>query len=330
MKGILLTGISVFLATAVVSGAYHSTDKDEDCVVDARVRAEDLAPDHVSHGELRVKVKQVNCANRIASVALRLQLDEFSEVKYLRHGAVIPVIKKSPKQNTPGDFLEPLSGSANDTVYDYGPYDRALSDAALWEVKAEERIAWSTEVVLFDNNPDFSQAMVMPFIVATPAVNYPPSAYNRRAAIVTALPVRRHAYSVVGYRYTAVVNFTDGRSVNIPVGHTNFAPTSPAPSPKTPFTWNVTFTNNFGCEELPTTHLDDVRRCLPEELRSMFVAEVRWIRKSRADSALVLKPRQHTPVASLRFLSLPASITMYLHGSNSLPTRMTPSSAIST
>jgi hypothetical protein len=42
---------------------------------------------------------------------------------------------------------------ANDTIYDYGPYDRALSDAALWEVKAEERIAWSAEAVLFDNNP---------------------------------------------------------------------------------------------------------------------------------------------------------------------------------
>jgi hypothetical protein len=81
-------------------------------------------------------------------VALRLQLEEFSEVKYLRRGTVIPEIKKSPKQNAPRDFL-----GANDTIYDYGPYDRALSDAALWEVKAEERIAWSAEAVLFDNNP---------------------------------------------------------------------------------------------------------------------------------------------------------------------------------
>ncbi|KAJ7721874.1 hypothetical protein B0H16DRAFT_1601602 [Mycena metata] len=262
MKGTLLTGIFVFLATAAASGTHHSTETDEDCVVDARVRAEDLAPDHVSHGELRIKVKEALCADRIASVALRLQLEEFSE------------IKKSPKQNAPGDFSEPLGASANDTIYDYGPYDRALSDAALWEVKAEERIAWSTEAVLFDNNPDFSQAMITPFTIVTPPVNYPPSVYNRRAAIVTALPVRRHAYSVVGYRYTAVVNFTDGRSLDVPVGHTNFAPTSPPPPPKTPFSWNVTFTNNFGCEELPTTRLDNVRSCLPEELRSVFRAEV--------------------------------------------------------
>ncbi|KAJ7119123.1 hypothetical protein C8R44DRAFT_625655 [Mycena epipterygia] len=142
-----------FLATAVASGAHHSTDSDEECVVNAWVRAEDLAPDHVSHGELRIKVKQAHCANRIASVALRLQLDEFSEVKYLRHGAVIPEIQKSHNQNAPEDFLAPLDGTSNNTVYDYGPYDRALSEAALWEVKAEERIAWSTEAVLFENNP---------------------------------------------------------------------------------------------------------------------------------------------------------------------------------
>ncbi|KAJ7323623.1 hypothetical protein DFH08DRAFT_617745, partial [Mycena albidolilacea] len=55
------------------------TTTDEDCVVDARVRAEDLAPDHVSHGELRINVKQAHCADRIVSVALRLQLEEFSE-----------------------------------------------------------------------------------------------------------------------------------------------------------------------------------------------------------------------------------------------------------
>ncbi|KAJ7323628.1 hypothetical protein DFH08DRAFT_817663 [Mycena albidolilacea] len=150
MKETLLTRIFVFLVTAVASRMHHSTDTDEDCVVDVWVRAEDLAPDHVSH--------------------------------------------------------------------------------------------------------DIQQAMVTPFIIATPPVNYPPSVYNRRATSVTALPVRRHTYSVVGYCYTAVVNFTNGRSLDVPVGHTNFALTSPAPPPKTPFTWNVTFATNFGYKELLTTY----------------------------------------------------------------------------
>jgi hypothetical protein len=46
-------------------------------------------------GELRIKVLQAHCANSIASVALRLQLNEFGEVKHLRDGAVIPEIQKS-------------------------------------------------------------------------------------------------------------------------------------------------------------------------------------------------------------------------------------------
>ncbi|KAJ7696429.1 hypothetical protein B0H17DRAFT_893479, partial [Mycena rosella] len=49
------------------------------CEVRAWVRAEDLSPEHVSHGELRIKVPRAQCTQQIASVALRLQLDEFSE-----------------------------------------------------------------------------------------------------------------------------------------------------------------------------------------------------------------------------------------------------------
>ncbi|KAJ6581812.1 hypothetical protein B0H19DRAFT_890359, partial [Mycena capillaripes] len=49
------------------------------CTVRAWVRAEDLSPDHVSRGELRIKVPRAECANQIASVSLRLQLDEFGE-----------------------------------------------------------------------------------------------------------------------------------------------------------------------------------------------------------------------------------------------------------
>lgn len=77
------------------------------------------------------------------------------------------------------------------------------------------------------------------------------------------------------YIHSQIVNFTDGRTIEVPAGHTNFVPTSLALRPKTPFSWNVTFVEHEpGCEQLPSRQLDDRRRCLPEEFRSVFTAEV--------------------------------------------------------
>ncbi|KAJ7181301.1 hypothetical protein C8R43DRAFT_968875 [Mycena crocata] len=150
MKKILL--FSAFLATVASSGLQNVFPSSifKNCTIRASVRAEDLAPSHISHGELRVKVKETHCTNQIASVALRLQLSEFGEVKHLRHGAVIPPIRKAENAHSPENFSDP---NAKDTRYDYGPYDAAMSDPDLWVVKAEERTAWSTEVILLPDNP---------------------------------------------------------------------------------------------------------------------------------------------------------------------------------
>jgi hypothetical protein len=101
-------------------------------------------------GELRIKVLQPHCADRIASVSLRLELNEFGEVKHLRHGAAIPEIKKLDNQTL---------GDDSRTLYDYGPYDKAMSDPALWFVRAEERTVWSTEATLFENSPSLSTSL---------------------------------------------------------------------------------------------------------------------------------------------------------------------------
>ncbi|KAJ7116050.1 hypothetical protein C8R44DRAFT_794026 [Mycena epipterygia] len=277
MKSILWrTAAWTFLVDAVGSQAQESSESGGDCSVQAWVRAEDLSPDHISHGELRIKVKQTHCANRIASVALRLQLDEFGEVKHLRQGAVIPEIHISHNQTVPTDFLGFWGGSSTDIVHDYSAYDAAMSDSALSMIKAEERRAWSTEAILFENNPNFSQPLVTPFIVASPAVNYPPSSKSYRTdSSIT--PVRRHAYGELGYHYIAVVEFTNGTIIDLPAGHASFVPTSPPPPPQTPFTWNVTLTEDKGCErDLPWYKNQSAtkQRCLPEESRSVFVAEV--------------------------------------------------------
>ncbi|KAJ7136543.1 hypothetical protein C8R43DRAFT_1203261 [Mycena crocata] len=284
MKKMLL--FPAFLAT-VASGGLQKifpSSSLENCTIRASVRAEDLAPSHISHGKLRVKMKEAHCTSQIASVALRLQLSEFGKVKHLRHGAVLPSIRRAENAHSPENFSD---SNAKDTRYDYGPYDERPGFVV---AKAEERTAWSTEVILLADNPgsrifyhgrifhklpiDFSEPRVTPFLISSPAVNYPPSADNHRD-VVGSRAIRRHGYSEVGYIYTAIINLSDGRTVEVPAGHTNFVPTSPPPPPQTPFSWNMTFAEHEpGREQLPSRQLDDLRRCPPEESRSVFTAEV--------------------------------------------------------
>ncbi|KAJ6452260.1 hypothetical protein C8R45DRAFT_1223588 [Mycena sanguinolenta] len=272
------------LATAVAASLSHNgtgSAGSSDCTVLAWVRAEDLAPSYVSHGELRIKVVQAHCAEKIASVALRLQLDEFGEVKHLRQDAVIPEIQKANNQTLPDDLLSmgywSASDLANEVVYDYSAYDNAMSDSALWVAHAEQRKGWSTEVTLFKNNHNFSRPLVKPFIVASPAVNFPPSFNNYRPGGTLDL-YQRHVYSDLEYHYIAVVNFTDGRTVELRAGYTTFSPTFLKPfATTTPFKWTGTFEEKEGCsKDLPQTRktLDNRERCLPADLRSVFVAEV--------------------------------------------------------
>ncbi|KAF7370317.1 hypothetical protein MSAN_00663100 [Mycena sanguinolenta] len=248
----------------------------EACFVQARVRAEDLSPNQISRGELRIQVPYDKCANQIVSVVLRLQLDEFSEVKFLKSGAVLPEIL--PTNQT---AQESAVWTGSDIVYDYQAHDDGLSDPELWTVKAEERHAWMTEATLLDNNPDLTQPIVTPFTVAVPAVNYPPVNYESRQVYG---PVSRHSFSVLGYRYIAVVKFADGRTENVLAGHTTFAPVSQAGARPGPYMANTTFeeVEESKCNEDfdPTSQkmagkrAEGLKRCLPESLRSVFSAEI--------------------------------------------------------
>ncbi|KAJ7250251.1 hypothetical protein C8J57DRAFT_1239236 [Mycena rebaudengoi] len=211
-----------------------STDS---CTVQAWVRAEDLSPDHISHGELRVKVKEPHCATKVASVALRLQLLEFGEVKYLKEGAVIPVVQPAQSGNkTVPDAHEVWMGA----IYAFEGRHKAMRDPDLWVIKAEERQSWTTEAILIDDNPDFSLPIVTPFIVATPAVNYPPVLYDPQR-FHALRPILRHSYSDHGYVYAAVVTFIDGRKVSVEAGHTTFVPVFPPHPAPAPLKWNITF-----------------------------------------------------------------------------------------
>lgn len=69
-----------------------------------------------------------------------LQLDEFSEFKFLKKGAVLPEVQAANQSaGGYGDWTE------GDVVYDYQVHNDGLSDPELWTVKAEERRAWMTD-----------------------------------------------------------------------------------------------------------------------------------------------------------------------------------------
>ncbi|KAJ7269739.1 hypothetical protein C8J57DRAFT_1227447 [Mycena rebaudengoi] len=230
-----------------------------ECTVVAWVRAEDLAPNRISHGELRIKVQQPQCATKVASVALGLQLREFSEVKYLREGAVLPAIPLTDNRTISDDSADWLAAV---DAYSY-QHANAVRDPNLWVIKAEERQAWATEAVLIDNNPDFSHPIITPFIVASPAVNYPEvdGSYTTKWSE----QLSRHSVSDLGYLYVALVTFSDGRTVDVPAGYTTFQPAAPTRSTQAPFTWNVTFTEVR--MESPY-HGNELERCLPKAQRS--------------------------------------------------------------
>lgn len=199
---------------------------DSPCNAQAWVRAEDLSPNHISEGdspsppllrmnsntsaigELRVKVSRPECAHQVVSVVLRLQLKEFSEFVSLKNGVVLQW-QAVNETKPPGDVV-------HEVVYDSRSYAEMTSDPNLWNVQAQERLAWTTEATLLDHLPgmwedlqtriiingkiiDLTHPIVTPFTVSVPAVNYPPGDERIRVLRRT-----RHSWGDLSYEYTAV------------------------------------------------------------------------------------------------------------------------------
>ncbi|KAJ6527274.1 hypothetical protein DFH09DRAFT_1187083 [Mycena vulgaris] len=283
-----LLSAAAFAASQSNAASVSASVETEVCQVRAWVRAQDLSPDNTSHGELRIKVPRAECAHQVASVALRLQLDEFGEFKFLKAGVVLPEVQQAANQSESVGH-EDWEGSS--VVYDYQARDDAMRDPALWTIGAEERRAWTTEVTLLDSNPDFSQPVVTPFTVAVPAVNYPPGLNKYR--YLDGL-VSRHSFSDLSYRYTAVVTFTDGRIVDVPAGYTTFIPTVHTSAAKTPFSWNTTFGEAPRCGDETADqkkHAEDFEKCLPKAQRSTFVAEITLDEGNIVQAGLPIKGR---------------------------------------
>ncbi|KAJ6527268.1 hypothetical protein DFH09DRAFT_164284 [Mycena vulgaris] len=298
--------------SASVEVESSSQSEPEACQVRAWVRAQDLSPDNTSHGELRIKVPRAECAHQVASVALRLQLDEFGEFKFLKAGVVLPDVQQAANQSQPAGYEDWVGSSV---MYDYQVRDDAMSDPALWTIGAEERRAWTTEATLLDSNPDFSQPVVTPFTVAVPAVNYPPSLnkYRHLDGLVS-----RHSFSDLSYRYIAVVTFTDGRTVDVPAGYTTFIPTVHASAAKTPFSWNTTFGEAPRCgDETPDQkkRTEDLEKCLPKAQRSTYVAEITLDEGNVVQAGLPIKGRVtvHSTSGSTTMTDISVSLRSLQH-----------------
>ncbi|KAJ7491927.1 hypothetical protein FB451DRAFT_511911 [Mycena latifolia] len=250
----------------------ESVQPDNACEVRASVRAEDLSPDRISHGELRIKVPRAQCSQQIASVALRLQLDEFSEVKFQKKGAAVPDVRLAVNQTTLVGYEDQMGRS---------DYQDAMNDPALWTVRAEERRAWATEATL-DGRADFSQPIVTPFTVAVPAVNYPSVLDQRWRRLYP--PISWHSFGDLAYRYIAVVTFIDGRTVDVLAGHTTFVPTIHASTEQTPFIWKTTLNRKTILHDVLSicgnshpeikSQIEEFERCFPEAERTEFGIEI--------------------------------------------------------
>jgi len=254
---LFLTAAVVMLATSSVPiqtafAASSTKDDNSSCNIKAWVRAEDLSPNAIVNGDLRIKVDQ-GCTDEIASVSLELRLDEFSEVKYLKEGATLPALPNCWRMF--GAFGDP----------DHDRYYESLRDPALWIVKAEERTAFKSAVTLIKKFFDYSQPVIVPFTVAVPNVNYPP-----------ALRLSGHSFGDSGretnsmhlYRYTALIAFQSGHKVEIPAGYTTFDPVHDASLHTRAFSTNVTL------EERTQGLRDHLKVCAADTEETIFEAQV--------------------------------------------------------
>ncbi|KZV86058.1 hypothetical protein EXIGLDRAFT_841067 [Exidia glandulosa HHB12029] len=203
------------------------------CTVKAWVRAEDMKPNAVSHGELKVKVVQP-CTDQVESVSIRLRLDEMSELSIMAN------------TTSDGDFWD-FSGA---------------TPSQEWTTTKHKRSAFRVEKTLSADgslkSENWAEGVVFPFTVVSPNVNYPPAIF----------PLMFNGYntesqrSSVGrlYRYIASVKLVtesgQSRTAEAPAGFSAFRPIEHAhkTTEDLPFQTSITAveTNrrwNIRCEE---------------------------------------------------------------------------------
>ncbi|KZW00671.1 hypothetical protein EXIGLDRAFT_830563 [Exidia glandulosa HHB12029] len=181
--------------------SYCAPLKRDSCAPEAFVRAQDLAPHSVAHGELRVRLPET-CKVSIQSVSLSLALEEYAHVRLPRSGGRLR--------------WDSWLGHGGHFGTGAGKYETTT------------RTAWNTETMLVEHPLEKElRDIVRPFSVVTPNVNYPPATLSE-----THNSHDNDSESFLqtwsAYRYMARVMLSNGKTHNVPAGFTTFHPVDAA------------------------------------------------------------------------------------------------------
>ncbi|KAH0834761.1 hypothetical protein J3R83DRAFT_10357 [Lanmaoa asiatica] len=194
------------------------------CNAQAWVRAPDLTPNAIIHGDTRVKIS-AECP-AVEDVFLGLRFKERSFVKALRSRE--DEKRLSPEPAPPFDFSNPSpwasmpSRFANRSVEE--AYEEVATNKDLWIVREEERLVFETTqpINMGSRNHGAHRDTVQDFSILVPSTNFPPAL---DAGNVGQIPIAGEIVHVEWiYEYFAQISFANGTTKEISAGLTAFQP----------------------------------------------------------------------------------------------------------
>jgi len=223
------------------------------CAVRAWVRAEDLQPNSISHGEVRVRVTQP-CEDVIQSIGLQLRLDEWTES--FKRASNASVATHCPPNDPQRQRLQHASLDGPDLYED------------CYIVETEDRNAWVAEIELLSAAAVITGAEEQ-FTVVSPNVNFPVGTTPLHTDIDRASWAAAHVGLI--YRYLAVINYANGTTTYVPAGYTTFLPADVPPVSESPI--DVNSTVQLPEYSLHPSHFEDTSFTLNMKLQNNVVRQ---------------------------------------------------------
>ncbi|KAG8216386.1 hypothetical protein J3R82DRAFT_6490 [Butyriboletus roseoflavus] len=193
-----------------------------ECTAQAWVRAPDLTPNTIVHGDARVKIS-AGCP-AVENVLLGLRFKERSFVKALRSREDVKRLNPEyPRHDPSSASLWALpSRFANKSVEE--AYEEIITNKDLWIVREEERAVFETmqPISMGSSNYGALRDAVQDFSILVPSTNFPPALNTR---VMFAWPMEREIAHVEWiYEYFAQISFSNGTTKEISAGVTAFQP----------------------------------------------------------------------------------------------------------
>ncbi|KAF8122592.1 hypothetical protein EV363DRAFT_1456411 [Boletus edulis] len=233
-----LQSILSFLSLLSISCAYARTpithSPNDECSLQAWVRAPDLAPGSIIQGDARLRLT-TGCPT-VGSASLGLRFKERSFVKASRSTETT----KRPREEAVIDIFDPEHAGPS-SPWVLPPYDafncsanmmfeEIVKNKDLWLVREEERVVFeSTQVIdMGEMQPGSVRDVVRDFAILVPSTNFPPALDYLHSLV----RMREGEFANVEaiYEYFVRVAFTNGTMIEIPAGFTAFHPLYDPPS----------------------------------------------------------------------------------------------------